>query len=148
MPTTTTNFGFTKPNNGETGWGPEVNTNFDEIDSLIHGAVTFPLGPSAVNPFSATPVFDLSSKSVQYIKLTADVTSSSVTGARDGQAYVFIVEQDSVGGHAFAFPANFKNAGQINPTALDTNPGTVGVQMFVYVSATNVFYAVTPLFYA
>lgn len=147
MPTPTTFLGLSKPNNLESNYGPVVNANFDTIDALLHGVMTTPLGAAAVNTFSATPTFDLSSKSIQYIKLTGSVTSSSVSGARDG-IYLFVIEQDNTGGRSFSFPANFKNAGQINPTAQDTAAGTVGVQAFLYISALNTFYAFTPLFYA
>jgi hypothetical protein len=147
MPTLTANLGLAKPNNLEGNYGPAVNANFDSIDTLLHGVIDKPLGAAAINSYSATPVFDLSSKSIQYIKLTGNVASSTATGARDG-IYLFVVEQDNIGGRAFAFPANFKNAGQINPAAQDTAAGTVGVQAFLYISALNTFYAFTPLFYA
>lgn len=147
MPTPTTNLALSKPNNLETNWGPAINTNFDTIDTLLHGVIDKPLGPAAINTFSATPTFDLSSKSLQYIKLTGNVTSSATSGARDG-IYIFVIEQDATGGRSFSFPSNFKNAGQISPAAQDTAPGTVGVQAFLYISALNTFYAFAPLFYA
>lgn len=68
MPTTTSNYGFVKPDLNQTGWGGLMNTNLDAIDSALHdlsesegsgSGSTGPTGPAgptgSQGPPGATP---------------------------------------------------------------------------------------------
>lgn len=79
--------------------------------------------------FSGTPVFDASLFAIPTfaMTLTADVTSSTIINLTKGQAVRFIITQDGVGGHAFAFPAIAKGESNIGPDA-----GSVSIQDFFY----------------
>lgn len=90
-----------------------------------------------INTFSATPVFDASTGDIQQITITADVTSSTVTNPTDGQILTFIIIEANSGGHAFAWPANFKGA-----TAITTTNGVTNVQSFVYNSTSTTWYQI------
>jgi hypothetical protein len=65
-------------------------------------------------PFSATPQFSFSPGAPRSFKmfLTGDVTSSTVLSADlpPGSRITFMLQQDAVGGRAFAWPANFLGA--------------------------------------
>lgn len=143
MPTSTTNYGLTKPDVGQVSWGASVNANFDTIDTLLHQAV------STVNvvTYSATPVFDLSLGNVQLIVLTGDVTSFTYTNAKNGEVYVFIIQQDATGGRSFPFPSNFKAAGIISAAAGTAAASSSAILSFVYVQPTTNFYATSPMAY-
>jgi hypothetical protein len=60
------------------------------------------------------------------VTLSGDVTNSTASGTVQGNLYTYIIQQDTVGGHLFTWPANFLNADSINP-----NPGGTTVQTFV-----------------
>lgn len=149
MPTTTTpNIGLGKFTDGDLNWGATIDANFDAIDSHIGALIQSPLGPAATVTYSAIPNFDLSQSTAQHILLNGDVSSFTFSGARDGQIYVFVIEQDSSGGHAFNFPSTFKNAGTINSTTQDVAPNSVATQSFIYLSSRAAFFATSPLYYA
>lgn len=79
--------------------------------------------------FSATPTFDASTFAfpVFLMTLTGDVTSSTVSNPTVGERIIFEIKQDGTGGHAFAFPSNFKGSSAISPDA-----NSVSLQEFVY----------------
>ncbi|HVJ08791.1 MAG TPA: hypothetical protein VM554_10430 [Acidisarcina sp.] len=79
--------------------------------------------------YSATPTFS-STGSVNYLLLTGNVTSSTIGAGASGQSMTFVVCQDSVGGHTFAWPANVRGGMTIGATA-----STCSSQSFSYVSA-------------
>ena len=58
--------------------------------------------------------------------LTGNVTSSVAQNMKPGNLYTFIIVQDGVGGHSFAWPANLHNA-----TSIDPLPNTTTIQTFV-----------------
>jgi hypothetical protein len=82
-------------------------------------------------PFSPTPhfSFNLGSGTAFKMLLTGDVTSSTVDTSQlsPGAKVTFIIVQDAVGGHAFAWPANCLGA---QPIAAGANETTV--QSFVF----------------
>jgi hypothetical protein len=72
--------------------------------------------------FSAMPEFDLSLGSQQTITLTGDVTSSTLVTANGAPTmFVMRIQQDGTGGHLFAWPTNFDNAGAVNTVANSTS---------------------------
>lgn len=78
-------------------------------------------------PFSATPSFNAANAGAFDITLTGDVTASTfINGASGGPLVAFRIVQDSNGGHAFAWPANVRNAG-----AVSTNANARSVQLFL-----------------
>lgn len=90
-----------------------------------------PLPPLLTNqllivPWSATPEFPGDELATWRITLTGDVTSSTAPDTLQGNLYTFIILQDSVGDHAFAFPPNCVNATPVNPT-----PNGITIQTFV-----------------
>lgn len=99
---------------------------------------TNPLASNRANvAFSAAPVFDLSAAPTQSLTLTGDVTAPTVTNLSDGQTVSFLICQDSVGGHAFAWPSNVQGGMQVGNLA-----GTCSAQTFV--SNGSKLYATTP----
>jgi len=73
--------------------------------------------------FSTTPVFDLSLGN-QYITLTSNVVSSTITNLQAGQNYTFYIKQDSTGGWTFVWPTNMKGTMTIGSIAGDLNVQT------------------------
>jgi hypothetical protein len=68
--------------------------------------------------YSATPVFNAGSGQGFLMTLTGDVTSSIFANGATGPSLVtFRIVQDSIGGHAFNWPSNVRNAGLINQGA-------------------------------
>lgn len=106
-------------------------------------------GPStsAINlvNFDTTPIFDLRLGTTQFIRLTGNVTASSVTNATNGQVYTFVVEQDGTGGRAFVWPAQFQQTEPIGAFDGTANANTDAVQQFVYISSVNKYFAVSSL---
>jgi hypothetical protein len=64
--------------------------------------------------FSATPTFNC--KGVEFMTLTANVTSSTLTGCSNQQTVIFAISQDGTGGRTFVWPTNVKNAPTITST--------------------------------
>ena len=77
--------------------------------------------------FSATPVFDASAGTSFTIRLTGNVTSSSVINPTAGETITFIITQDGTGGRTFVWPANVKGESNIGSDA-----NSVSVQSFIY----------------
>lgn len=67
--------------------------------------------------FSTTPNFDLSKGNIQFITLTGNVTSSTVSNIKSGTIYVFHICQDATGSRTFASPAWAKAFTTISSTA-------------------------------
>lgn len=101
-------------------------------------------GINIVN-FSVTPVFDLSQGTTQFIRLTGNVTSSTVTNPLNGQVYTFVIEQDGTGGRSFVWPTSFQMTGPIDSFDGTANANSNAVQQYVYINSTNKFYAVSSL---
>lgn len=80
-----------------------------------------------INNVTSSPnlTIDFTTSPNQVILLTGDVSSSTMTNAVAGQTFLIQITQDSVGGHLFVFPANFKQAPQ-----LDKTPNTTIVLMY------------------
>jgi hypothetical protein len=143
MPTTTTNFGFVKPDRFQINWDTALNGTLDQIDSLI-ASIT---GAGAhVVSYSATPVFDASLGTTQVITLSGGVTASTVSNAKAG-ILTLVVAQDSSGGHSFTFPTNFRQAGSISSADGTAGPSSYCTQSFVYIPSSGVYLAITPLIY-
>lgn len=90
-----------------------------------------PLPPLITNlllvvPWSATPAFPGDVYTAFRVTLTGAVTSSTAPDTVQGNLYTFIIAQDAIGGHPFAWPANCVNASPINP-----DPNGFTVQTFV-----------------
>jgi hypothetical protein len=101
---------------------PELITNLtDAINAAASGTQTRIVSV----PFSATPVFDASQGSTFEITLTGNVTSSTLINVVSGTRLLFIVNQDSVGGHAFVPPAILPMA------AISTTASKRNVQAFI-----------------
>lgn len=69
--------------------------------------------------FSATPTFNAGAAVIPTftMTLTGTVTSSTITNATAGQLVNFLITQDGVGGHPFAWPSNVKDPPPIAPDA-------------------------------
>lgn len=69
--------------------------------------------------FSATPTFTAGSNTVNSwaIVLSANVSSSTLSGAVAGNILNFKICQNATGGYSFAWPSGFGNAANIAPTA-------------------------------
>ena len=95
--------------------------------------------------FSTTPVFDLSLGTTQFIRLTGNVTSSTVTNPTNGQVYTFVIEQDGTGGRSFVWPTQFQHAVPIDAFDGTANANSNAVQQFVYIKSVNKYLAVSSL---
>lgn len=107
----------------------------------LSGAIADSVLPTTVHTrfvvtFSATPAFNAGNGWIQNLTLTANVTSSTVTGGTDGQHLVFEICQDATGARTFVAPANVKGFTTIGSTA-----NTCTVQDFVFDSTKGNWYA-------
>jgi len=81
-----------------------------------------PLNQLVTLPPAATMVFDGSTYSAIKTTLNGNVTSSTIENMRPGNLYTFIIQQDSTGGHTFAWPTGLHNPVMVDTTA---NGGTI-----------------------
>lgn len=88
----------------------------------------------------SNPTFDASLGNTQRITLTSNVASSALTNSNANQQLIFIICQDSVGGHTFAFPSNFRSVGTVSK-----GPNTCSVQSFIVDIDNTTVYAVAPM---
>jgi hypothetical protein len=103
-----------------------------------------PLPPLITNllmlvPFSPTPVFPGDTYTTWAITLSAEVTSSTLTGQVAGNLYTFIIAQNSTGGYLFAWPAAVINESSINPM-----PNSLTIQTFVCIANNGPLMAIGP----
>jgi hypothetical protein len=61
------------------------------------------------------------------LRLTGDVTSSTLINAKSGQLLAFRICQDAAGAHAFSWPVNFRGAGPVS-----TASSACSQQVFAY----------------
>jgi hypothetical protein len=106
-------------------------TQVSRVQAVISALASSGGAPVEVDvAFSATPVFDCNAGNpvfvVFQIKLTGNVTSSTLVNLRKGQKIVFIIVEDSFGGHTFTWPTNVNAPGDI-----DTTTSVVNRQEFV-----------------
>lgn len=106
-----------------------------------------PLPPLILNqllmvPFTPTPNFPGDEYLSWGIQLTGDVTSSTTSDTFGGNLYTFIISQDPVGGHLFAWPPNVFNAAPVNP-----NPSSITIQTFVSLANNGPMLAIGPATY-
>jgi hypothetical protein len=92
---------------------------------------------------STTPVFDLGLGTTQFIRLTGNVTSPTVTNPTNGQVYTFVIEQDGTGGRSFVWPTQFQQAVPIDAFDGTASANTDAVQQFVYIKSVNKYFAVS-----
>jgi hypothetical protein len=90
-------------------------------------------------PFSPTPVFPGDTYTTWAITLSAEVTSSTLTGQVAGNLYTFIIAQNSTGGYPFAWPAAVINESSINPM-----PNSLTIQTFVCIANNGPLMAIGP----
>jgi len=136
-----TSLGFNQPIVGSPNWGGPTNANWALLNQFLTGALpltglnvngnvvisgsltagtingVIPAGLVTV-PFGANPIFNAATGLSFKITLTGDVASSSFTNGAVGPSVIaFRIVQDGTGGHAFTWPSNVRNAGDINPGA-------------------------------
>jgi hypothetical protein len=107
----------------------------------LSGAIADSVLPTTVHTrfvvtFSATPALNATNGWIQNLTLTANVTSSTLTGGTDGQHLVLELCQDATGARTFVPPANVKGFTTIGATA-----NTCTVQDFVFDSTKANWYA-------
>lgn len=141
MPTSTLNYGFTKPDAGQTGYAASVNTNFDAMDSLI--ATT---KECYEVPFGGSAVFDRSKGPIQHLQLTGNVYTPSFINPQNG-FMVVVLQQDSTGGREFTFPTSCKGATNITVANGLTTANSYSCQLFAYIPSSGFYVAVAPLIY-
>ena len=88
-------------------------------------------------PFAPSPVFDAGGGSTISMRLTGNVTSSTLDNLPDGIQISFLICQDESGGREFAWPANV-----VGGMRVGTAPRTCSAQQFV--SDGNALYATSP----
>ena len=109
--------------------------------TLSGGTLNVPVyqGASSENDvaFSATPAFTVTDGALNTITLTANVTSSTMTGTPVAGARVgFLVCQNATGNFTFAWPSSFHGAMTVGATASKCSE-----QEFRYVSAQSGWFA-------
>lgn len=102
-----------------------------QLAPLVRGQITM--------PFSATPDLDASRASIFVMTLTANVTSSTLSKATDGQPIRVVLKQNGAGGWTFAWPTNMKGT-----MVISAGINTVSAQTFVYDKASGNAYATSP----
>lgn len=102
-----------------------------QLAPFVRGQITM--------PFSATPDLDAARASVFVMTLTANVTSSTLSKASDGQSIIVILKQDGVGARTFVWPANMKGT-----MVISGGVNTVSAQEFRYDKSSGNAYAVSP----
>jgi hypothetical protein len=110
---------------GVTDTGVVSNLNSDLVDGK-HASAFAQAGFSSV-AYSATPSFDAGTASTFKMTLTGDVTSSTLANAAAGQMMSFVLCQDAVGNHNFAWPSNVKGG-----MTVGLQPSKCSAQAFVY----------------
>ena len=134
-----TSLGFPQPAIGSNNWGQPTNAGWALLNQFLTGSAPISglnvsgnvtisgnltagyisgIIPSGVVPvsFIPTPIFD-ASKGLEFkLTLSGNVTSSTfINGTLGPSLIAFRMVQDSTGGHTFAWPANVRNGGVINP---------------------------------
>jgi len=102
-----------------------TNLNSDLVDGKHASA--FAQGGFSSVAYSATPNFDAGAASTFKMTLTGDVTSSTLANAAAGQMMSFVLCQDGVGNHNFAWPSIVKGG-----MAVGLQPSKCSAQAFVY----------------
>lgn len=122
-----------------------VNADLSTIAQTFPSVSSSVAGGMVTVPFSATPQFNaflLHAPVAFDITLTGNVTGPTLIGLYPGQIVTFIIVQDAIGGHTFAWPSQVKNAGIVDPAA-----NSVTTQMFV-ARANGNLYPVGPQTYS
>lgn len=106
-------------------------TPFDPAAPPLVASNYIVVTPSANPAFAPTyqsliTIFDLT--------LTGDVASSTLSTFQRGSLIQFIVSQDSVGGHNFAWPSNVKN-----PPVVSLDPSVTTTQLFIVKADLNLY---------
>jgi hypothetical protein len=91
------------------------------------GSFTFTAGALNAMSFSASPLFASTLYSYFVMTLTANVTSSSITGGQAGQAITLKMCENSSGGYTFAWPS-----GLLNPPTFNTAPNACTIDFAYY----------------
>jgi hypothetical protein len=120
-----------------------VTTLTTQIGQAIAHVISSASTPVVVSvSYSATPTFNASGanpiQAVFQMTLTGNVTSSTFLNGSAGQTVIFILKQDSVGGHTFVGPSGiyFPN--------ISTAASTISVASFI-IDASGGFYATAPM---
>ena len=73
--------------------------------------------------YAAAMAFAASGASITVFEttLTGNVTSSTLTGVNPGNILIFVIHQNSGGGHTFVWPTGFGSAGVVDPTGSATS---------------------------
>lgn len=102
-----------------------------QLAPFVRGQITM--------PFSATPDFDASRAAVFVMTLTANVTSSTLSKATDGQPVVVMLKQDGTGSRTFVWPTNMKGT-----MVISAGINTVSAQEFRFDKTSGNAYAISP----
>jgi hypothetical protein len=97
-------------------------------------------------PFNPDAVFDGTNFTAFQMTLTGDAPGPSVSNILPGNLYTFIIRQDTVGGHFFAWPTGAAPSGVKNGSPIDQTPNALTVQTFV-ADDTTMLYAIGPATY-
>lgn len=141
--TNTANLGLSKPAVGETGWGEAVDTNWDQIDTLIHQLLNPPADIPELVTITSNLLINRVSGENKKLYLDRNVVSSAVAGATDGQELSFTIKPN---GFSFNWPPNFIDAIDISQ-ANGNNTAQIVHQRWKFDGDSTQWYSVTPLQY-
>jgi hypothetical protein len=108
--------------------GSSINSTTIGQTAPAAGAFTSLGASSQIVPFSVSPAFNASSYGVFVIQLSANVTSSTLTGGQIGQQITIEVCQNGTGGFTFAWPSNLLNP----PTTISSGANTCTFDLAFY----------------
>jgi hypothetical protein len=111
----------------------DLATQVARVRAMITALASAGSNPQLVDvPFSATPVFDCAAGNLLHpcfrLRLTGNVTSSTLVNFQVGQIITIDVEEDNVGGWAFVPPTNVP-MDAIDTTALQHNLQSFNVML-------------------
>lgn len=136
------------------GFSPS-DANFADLVAILMNVNTSADVASLITtvPYATSVTFDASLAAKFDLTLTGNVSASSLTNTVAGQLLVFIVNQDSIGGRTFAWPATltapFAIAAQANSTSIQAfvvrpNGSIVPVTPMLWVTSAGLIIAPPP----
>lgn len=116
--------------------------NFTQLVAALANVLTTADQKPALLPLTFSPAltFDFSKANGYEVVLGGNVTSSVVENVAPGQIVTFVIVQDSVGGHTFAWPTS----GIAGTTPIEPGANIRNVQAFIG-STDGLLYPIGPL---
>lgn len=140
--TTTTTYGFTKPEIGasEDTWGAKLNDNWDAIDDVLDGTTPVQRITQAITNVTASGAstsVDFSASNHHKVTLSA-TTTFTFSNVAAGQQGVIFLKQDATGGRSFTLPAAAKTPQGGAAIAQVTTANSLSILSYIVMDASNI----------